>query len=73
MQRVQISRFVRELHSFSTPVTLTRMLENFSRGTATNALLTPIGYVVYRLNGTLSSIITIKLAGSTLCSKFEPA
>ena len=38
----------------------------------TKALLTPIGYVIFRLDGTLSSIITIKLDSSTPCSKFKP-
>ena len=40
--------------------------------TATNALLTPIGCVIFRLDGTLFSIITMKLTRSRPCSKFEP-
>ena len=40
--------------------------------TVTNALLTPIVYVIFRLDGNLFNVITIKLANSTPCSKSEP-
>ena len=39
-QRPQLSRFVRESHSFSNPVTLIRILENFSRKLTLHCILT---------------------------------